>query len=161
MTITWCRCVPVCLRDTVARNDMQYHALCLLYHIRKSDRLAVNKMVQKFTKQGLRSPLAICYLIRIACKLLEDGDSKYSTPCGACNEHMVLQYGVGTVRLPRVVFATQERHCHLRGGGGHHTLAECVGEGDRAGSECSAAVLLVAEAIAAFRSCAHTQQGIL
>uniref|UniRef100_A0A914S5Q3 Clathrin/coatomer adaptor adaptin-like N-terminal domain-containing protein n=1 Tax=Parascaris equorum TaxID=6256 RepID=A0A914S5Q3_PAREQ len=42
---------------------VQLHALGLLYHIRSSDRLAVNKLVQKCSKSSLRSPFALCYLI--------------------------------------------------------------------------------------------------
>ena len=61
-----------------ADNPMvQYHGLCVLYHIRRSDRLAVNKMVQKYTKQGLKSPFALCYLIRLAVKLIEEGDNRW------------------------------------------------------------------------------------
>ena len=51
---------------------VQYHALGLLYQLRKSDRLAVTKMVSKFTKSSLRSPYAVCVLIRIACQLIEE-----------------------------------------------------------------------------------------
>uniref|UniRef100_A0A3P9APM8 Coatomer subunit gamma n=1 Tax=Esox lucius TaxID=8010 RepID=A0A3P9APM8_ESOLU len=51
---------------------VQYHALGLLYHLRKNDRLAVSKMLNKFTKSGLKSPFAYCMLIRIASKLLEE-----------------------------------------------------------------------------------------
>ncbi|CAI4227897.1 unnamed protein product [Auanema sp. JU1783] len=58
---------------------VQYHALGLLYHIRSNDRLAVNKLVQKFSKSGLRSPYAFCYLIRIAAKLLEEDDQADSS----------------------------------------------------------------------------------
>ncbi|XP_064422462.1 coatomer subunit gamma-1 [Latimeria chalumnae] len=54
---------------------VQYHALGLLYHIRKNDRLAVNKMVSKFTRQGLKSPFAYCMMIRIASRLLEEEGS--------------------------------------------------------------------------------------
>nr|CAD7596228.1 unnamed protein product [Timema genevievae] len=54
---------------------VQYHALGVLYHIRKSDRLAVTKLVAKLTRTSLKSPYAVCMLIRIACKLLEDEDS--------------------------------------------------------------------------------------
>lgn len=50
----------------------QYHALGLLYHVRKNDRLAVNKMLSKFTRHGLKSPFAYCMMIRIASKLLEE-----------------------------------------------------------------------------------------
>jgi len=55
---------------------VQYHALGLLYHIRKTDRLAVTKLVAKLTRGGLRSPYAVCLLIRIACKLAEEEDEE-------------------------------------------------------------------------------------
>ncbi|XP_071050654.1 coatomer subunit gamma [Onthophagus taurus] len=54
---------------------VQYHALGVLYHIRKSDRLAVTKLVAKLTRMSLKSPYAVCMLIRIAAKLLEEDDS--------------------------------------------------------------------------------------
>lgn len=53
---------------------VQYHALGLLYRIRRTDRLAVSKLVNKLTRQNLKSPYAICMLLRIACKLIEDED---------------------------------------------------------------------------------------
>uniref|UniRef100_A0A1L8DWC7 Coatomer subunit gamma n=3 Tax=Nyssomyia neivai TaxID=330878 RepID=A0A1L8DWC7_9DIPT len=53
---------------------VQYHALGLLYHIRKADRLAVSKLVNKLTRQSLKSPYAVCMLIRIASKLIEEED---------------------------------------------------------------------------------------
>lgn len=51
---------------------VQYHAMGLLYHIRKKDKLAVSKMVIKQIRSSLHSPHAYCLLIRIACKVLED-----------------------------------------------------------------------------------------
>uniref|UniRef100_A0A8C5F2A2 Coatomer subunit gamma n=1 Tax=Gopherus evgoodei TaxID=1825980 RepID=A0A8C5F2A2_9SAUR len=51
---------------------VQYHALGLLYHVRKNDRLAVNKMLSKFMRHGLKSPFAYCMMIRVASKLLEE-----------------------------------------------------------------------------------------
>ncbi|XP_046391751.1 coatomer subunit gamma [Ischnura elegans] len=51
---------------------VQYHALGVLYHIRKSDRLAVKKLVAKHTRTSLKSPYAFCMLIRIVCKLIEE-----------------------------------------------------------------------------------------
>lgn len=54
---------------------VQFHALGLLYHIRSSDRLAVNKLVQKWSKTFLRSPFATCYLIRLAGKLIEEDEA--------------------------------------------------------------------------------------
>lgn len=58
---------------------VQYHALGLLYRIRKTDRLAVSKLVNKLTRQGLKSPYALCMLLRIACKLIEDEEEAGGT----------------------------------------------------------------------------------
>uniref|UniRef100_A0A8C3PQ37 Coatomer subunit gamma n=1 Tax=Calidris pygmaea TaxID=425635 RepID=A0A8C3PQ37_9CHAR len=61
---------------------VQYHALGLLYHLRKIDRLAVSKMLNKFTKSGLKSQFAYCMLIRIASKLLKESEEgSFPTPC--------------------------------------------------------------------------------
>lgn len=56
---------------------VQYHALGLLYLIRQGDRMAVTKMIQQLSgSKGssgiLRSPNAICMLIRFAAKVMED-----------------------------------------------------------------------------------------
>ncbi|GAA5994184.1 coatomer subunit gamma [Rhodotorula paludigena] len=56
---------------------VQYHALGLLYLIRQGDRMAVTKMIQQLSgAKGsggvLRSPFAICMLIRFAAKVMED-----------------------------------------------------------------------------------------
>lgn len=59
---------------------VQYHALGLLYHIRKHDRLAITKLLAKLTKMPLKSPYAIILLIRIACKMIEEEDSDSSSP---------------------------------------------------------------------------------
>lgn len=56
----------------------QYHALGVLYHIRKTDRLAVSKLVAKLTRTSLKTPFAVCLLIRIACKLLEEEGCNYT-----------------------------------------------------------------------------------
>ncbi|CAB3365573.1 Hypothetical predicted protein [Cloeon dipterum] len=53
---------------------VQYHALGVLYHIRKTDRLAVTKLVAKLTKSTMKSPYALCMLIRITCRLIEEDD---------------------------------------------------------------------------------------
>lgn len=42
---------------------VQFHALGVLHQIRKSDKLAVTKMVSKLTSSGPRSPYAICLLV--------------------------------------------------------------------------------------------------
>ena len=59
---------------------VQYHALGLLYHIRKHDRLAITKLLAKLTKMSLKSPYAVILLIRIACKMIEEEDSDSSSP---------------------------------------------------------------------------------
>uniref|UniRef100_A0A0N4UPB9 Coatomer subunit gamma n=1 Tax=Dracunculus medinensis TaxID=318479 RepID=A0A0N4UPB9_DRAME len=61
-------------------NMVQLHALGLLYNIRSNDRLAVNKLVQKWSKSLLPSPFAICYLIRLAAKLIEEDDAGSESP---------------------------------------------------------------------------------
>lgn len=55
----------------------QYHALGLLYLIRQNDRMAITKMIQQLSgNKGasgvLRSPYAICMLIRFAAKVMEE-----------------------------------------------------------------------------------------
>uniref|UniRef100_A0A0K0FVY9 Coatomer subunit gamma n=1 Tax=Strongyloides venezuelensis TaxID=75913 RepID=A0A0K0FVY9_STRVS len=60
------------IQEVVASDNhmVQYHALALLYHIRSGDRIAITKMIQKYGKSGMKSPLALCYLIRIASQLI-------------------------------------------------------------------------------------------
>lgn len=50
---------------------VQYHALGLLYQIRKTDRLAVTKLVTKLIRSPIKSPYAICLLVRISAQLIE------------------------------------------------------------------------------------------
>ncbi|XP_058047821.1 coatomer subunit gamma-2 isoform X2 [Ahaetulla prasina] len=59
---------------------VQYHALGLLYHLRKNDRLAVSKMLNKFTRSGLKSQFAYCMLIRIASRLLKESEEGHDNP---------------------------------------------------------------------------------
>lgn len=44
---------------------VQYHALGLLYRIRKTDRLAVSKLLNKYTRSQLKSPYAVCTLVSV------------------------------------------------------------------------------------------------
>lgn len=88
---------------------VQFHALGLLYQIRSSDKLAVTKLLQKFTKSGLRSPLALCYLIRIAAKLVEDEENTDRAPLTfieSClrhkNEMVNYEAASAIVRLPNI-----------------------------------------------------------
>ena len=64
----------------------QYHSLGLLYLIRQQDRMAVTKMIQQLGggRSGagttLKSPMALCMLIRYAAKVMEE-DPKCVIPC--------------------------------------------------------------------------------
>jgi coatomer subunit gamma len=49
---------------------VQYHALALLYLIKQHDRLAVSKLVQSMTRQGVRSPMATTLLIRYVARII-------------------------------------------------------------------------------------------
>lgn len=89
-------------------NMVQLHALGLLYHIRSNDRLAVNKLVQKWSKSSLRSPYAICYLIRLAATLIEEDEAGAESPLfqfiESCLRHkcevVVYEAASAIVRLP-------------------------------------------------------------
>ncbi len=43
----------------------QYHGLGLLYHIKKQDRLAISKLLNKFTKSQMKSPYAMCMMVSV------------------------------------------------------------------------------------------------
>lgn len=54
-----------------ARSDsVQFLALALLRSVKRTDRLAVSKVVQTLIRAGVRSPLALCLLIRYTTQLL-------------------------------------------------------------------------------------------
>ncbi|MFH4981679.1 hypothetical protein AB6A40_008388 [Gnathostoma spinigerum] len=88
---------------------VQLHALALLYHIRSSDRLAVSKLVQKWSRSSLRSPFALCYLIRLAAKLIEEDDAGSESPLfhfiETCLHHkseiVTYEAAAAIVRLPK------------------------------------------------------------
>ncbi|CAM9136613.1 unnamed protein product [Discosporangium mesarthrocarpum] len=51
---------------------VQYHALSLLYRIKAHDKLAVSKLVTQLSRSPMRSPLAMCLLIRYINTILHD-----------------------------------------------------------------------------------------
>jgi coatomer protein complex subunit gamma len=58
----------------------QYHALGLLYEMRKTDRMALVKMLQQYSQPGvIKSPAATMLLVRLASKLAGE-DSGLRTP---------------------------------------------------------------------------------
>mmetsp|Transcript_4629 Transcript_4629/g.5947 ORF Transcript_4629/g.5947 Transcript_4629/m.5947 type:complete len:950 (+) Transcript_4629:67-2916(+) len=58
---------------------VQYHALSLLYEIKKNDRLAVTKIVTQLTKSSMSSPLGVCLLIRYIGKIIDEDSSASSS----------------------------------------------------------------------------------
>jgi len=58
---------------------VQYHALGMLYHIKRADKLAVAKLLVTLTRGGLRSPHAYCFLIRVAFKQIEEDQDDNGT----------------------------------------------------------------------------------
>lgn len=60
------------IQETVTSKHsmVQFHALALLYELKKSDRMALHKVVTSMAKSQSRSPMAECLLIRYATQAL-------------------------------------------------------------------------------------------
>ena len=69
------------VQETVNSDNVmvQYHALGLLYQIKRTDKLAVTKLVQKFSSTSLKSPYAYCFLVSIFLFLLSPSFHLYSS----------------------------------------------------------------------------------
>jgi len=61
---------------------VQYHALALMYEIKKSDRLALHKVVAQLARSGvMKNPMAECLLVRIAtATLINETDPSVERP---------------------------------------------------------------------------------
>eukprot|EP00760_Papus_ankaliazontas_P017519 PhM_4_TR1729/c0_g1_i1/m.30618/K17267/COPG; coatomer subunit gamma len=53
-------------------NKVQYHALALLHKLRKSDRLSVTRLVQSVQQGPVKSPLALCLLLKLCTEVLQE-----------------------------------------------------------------------------------------
>ena len=110
-------------QEAVSSDNLmvQYHAMGLLYHIRKRDRLAVTKMVTKQIRSSLRSPHGYCLLIRIACKMLENEERTSNT--------MLYDFLETCLRHKSEVLVKsvcmRERESKGGGGGGRGDLIDC------------------------------------
>jgi len=51
---------------------VQYHAMGLLHQIKQHDRLAISKLVVSMTKATVRSPFAMCLLIKFTSQVMEE-----------------------------------------------------------------------------------------
>jgi coatomer protein complex subunit gamma len=91
-------------------NMVQYHALGLLYHIKQKDRLAIAKLVtNQMRGSALRSPYALCLLIRYASQVLEadsSGDNGMFEFLEGClrnkSEMVIYEAARAIVNLPNV-----------------------------------------------------------
>ncbi|CAH2101855.1 unnamed protein product [Euphydryas editha] len=59
---------------------VSYHALGILANTRRNDKLSIVKMVTRLAKSPLKSPYALCLLIRLAAQLVENDDSDAAQP---------------------------------------------------------------------------------
>ncbi|CAH1647722.1 unnamed protein product [Spodoptera littoralis] len=59
---------------------VSYHALAVVAGARRNDRLSTVKLVTKLARTPLRSPYALCLLIRYAAKLAEEDQTDASEP---------------------------------------------------------------------------------
>merc|ERR1719386_523954 len=65
------------IQETVSSKHamVQFHSLALIYELKKTDRLALHKVVVNLAKSQLKSPMAECLLIRYATQaLLSEND---------------------------------------------------------------------------------------
>ncbi|VVC98861.1 coatomer subunit gamma [Leptidea sinapis] len=59
---------------------VSYHALGLAAATRRNDKLSTVKLVTRLSKSSIKSPYALCLLIRLAAQLVEEDDSEASQP---------------------------------------------------------------------------------
>lgn len=66
------------IRKALRSNShmVQYHALILMHNIYKNDIAANRKLIKDCIQQGLESPLAVCVLLRILTKYMNENDSE-------------------------------------------------------------------------------------
>ncbi|KAL9938250.1 hypothetical protein V8E36_002873 [Tilletia maclaganii] len=95
----------------------QYHALGLLYLIRQGDRMAISKLIQQLgtgggssskTASALRSPYALCMLVRFAARLAEE-DPNMRAPMTALLEDWLRH------KSDMVNYEAARALCELRG----------------------------------------------
>lgn len=62
------------VQETVvsSNNMVQYHALALLYEIKRTDRLALHKVITQLSKGQLKDPMAECLLVKYVSAALMD-----------------------------------------------------------------------------------------
>lgn len=77
---------------------VQYHALGLRYIACKNDKLAIARLISVCIKDGLKSPLAICQLIRIITNYINENEAENTHAFydyiknGLANRHDMVEY---------------------------------------------------------------------
>ncbi|KAL0809289.1 hypothetical protein ABMA28_011505 [Loxostege sticticalis] len=69
-------------QEAIASDNamVSYHALGVVAGSRRNDKLSTVKLVTRLARSPLKSPYALCLLIRLAAQLVEDDDSDASQP---------------------------------------------------------------------------------
>ncbi|CAK1588250.1 unnamed protein product [Parnassius mnemosyne] len=69
-------------QEAIMSDNMMvsYHALAVVAGARRNDRLSTVKLVTKLSRAPIRSPHALCLLVRHAAKLAEEDNSEASEP---------------------------------------------------------------------------------
>ncbi|EPY37516.1 coatomer gamma subunit [Angomonas deanei] len=65
----WATQITEVMKD---RSKAQYPAIALLHRIRKNDRLSVMRMIEQAKDSQIRSPLALCLLIKLCTELMQE-----------------------------------------------------------------------------------------
>ena len=62
------------VQEAASSSDalVQFHAIALLYQIKQNDRLAISKLVSQCVRMNIKSPLAVCSIIRYISEMLSD-----------------------------------------------------------------------------------------
>ena len=85
-------------------QSVQYLALALLHQIKRTDRLAVSKVVASLTRTPLKSAMAQCLLIRYARRVMEE-----DPPVPSLSQLKARRDRALPRRLPRVVAPATSR----------------------------------------------------
>jgi len=90
-------------------NMVQFHALALLYELKRTDRLALHKVVMNLTKSFMKSTMAECLLIRISARVLKSERGE------AVMEKRLMDYLDGCLRhkSEMVMFEAAKAMCEL------------------------------------------------
>jgi len=111
------------IQETVQSKHamVQFHALALMYDLKRTDRLALHKVVTSLAKSQLKSPMAECLLIRYASQAL-------MTERDPSVEKVLMQYLDSCLRHKNemVTYEAARAFCHLavldKDGSGGNTL---------------------------------------